>query len=135
MHSGLFLWNVYKFGSKKFWKFRIDLNIFDWFFYSQVFQYFFSVCFWSKTFILIFFYILWIFNTPYYKVLINHLSELQIVQKSYLYKISLLRIVYQSKVYAGHVLVTITSLWQVAQWVSRAPPHNTLPAFLSLNGT
>ena len=32
------------------------------------------------------------------------------------------------------VLVTVTRLWHVAQWVSRAPPHHTLPAFLNLNG-
>ena len=25
-------------------------------------------------------------------------------------------------------------MWYVAQWVSRAPPHHTLPAFLNLNG-
>ena len=25
-------------------------------------------------------------------------------------------------------------MWHVAQWVSRAPPHNSLPAFLNLNG-
>ena len=28
----------------------------------------------------------------------------------------------------------VTSLWHVAQWVSRAPPHHTLPDFLNLNG-
>ena len=111
------------------------ISIFSIDIFSQVFHYFLSSCFWSKIIILIFFYILWIFDTPYYKVLINQESELQILQKRYLNKISLLRIVYQSKVYAGHVLVTITSLWQVAQWVSRTPPHNTLPAFLSLNVT
>ena len=32
------------------------------------------------------------------------------------------------------VLLTLTQLWHVAQWVSRAPPHHTLPAFLYLNG-
>ena len=32
------------------------------------------------------------------------------------------------------VLVTIPPLWHVAQWVSRAPPHHTLPAFLNLDG-
>ena len=31
------------------------------------------------------------------------------------------------------VLGTVTSLWNVAQWVSGAPPHHTLPVFLSLN--
>ena len=25
-------------------------------------------------------------------------------------------------------------MWHVAQWVCRAPPHHTLPAFLNLNG-
>ena len=25
-------------------------------------------------------------------------------------------------------------MWHVAQWVSRAPPHQTLPVFLNLNG-
>ena len=32
------------------------------------------------------------------------------------------------------VLPGVTALWHVAQWVSRAPPHNALPAFLNLNG-
>ena len=32
------------------------------------------------------------------------------------------------------VLLGVTVLWHVAQWVSRAPPHHTLPAFLNLNG-
>ena len=32
-------------------------------------------------------------------------------------------------------LLGLTPLWHVAQWVSRAPPHNTLPAFLNLNGS
>ena len=32
-------------------------------------------------------------------------------------------------------LLGVTPLWQVAQWVSRAPPHHTIPAFLSLMGT
>ena len=31
-------------------------------------------------------------------------------------------------------LLTVTPLWHVAQWVSRAPPHHTLPAFRNLNG-
>ena len=31
------------------------------------------------------------------------------------------------------VLVTVTRLWHVAQWVSRAPPQPTLPTFLNLN--
>ena len=31
------------------------------------------------------------------------------------------------------VLVTITPLWHVAQWVSRAPSNHTLPAFQNLN--
>ena len=31
------------------------------------------------------------------------------------------------------VLLTVTLLWPVAQWLSRAPPHHTLPAFLNLN--
>ena len=31
-------------------------------------------------------------------------------------------------------LLWVTPLWHVAQWVSRAPPHQTLPAFLNLNG-
>ena len=33
------------------------------------------------------------------------------------------------------VLLRVTPLWQVGQWVSRAPPHYTRPAFLNLNGT
>ena len=33
------------------------------------------------------------------------------------------------------VLLGVTPLWHVAQWVSRAPPHHTLPAFLNLNGS
>ena len=32
------------------------------------------------------------------------------------------------------VLLGVTLLWHVAQWVSRAPPHHTLSAFLNLNG-
>ena len=32
------------------------------------------------------------------------------------------------------VLVGVTPLWHVAQLVSRAPPHHTLPAFINLNG-
>ena len=32
------------------------------------------------------------------------------------------------------VLLGVTSLWHFAHWVSRAPPDNTLPAFLNLNG-
>ena len=28
----------------------------------------------------------------------------------------------------------VTPLWHVAPWVSRAPPHHTLPAILNLNG-
>ena len=32
------------------------------------------------------------------------------------------------------VLLGVSLLWHVAQWVSRAPPHHTLPAFLNLNG-
>ena len=32
------------------------------------------------------------------------------------------------------VLQGVTPLWQVAQWVSRAPPHHILPAFWNLNG-
>ena len=32
------------------------------------------------------------------------------------------------------VLLGVTPLWHVAQWVSCAPPHHTLPASLSLNG-
>ena len=32
-------------------------------------------------------------------------------------------------------LVAVTQLWHMAQWVSRAPSHHTLPAFLNLNGT
>ena len=31
------------------------------------------------------------------------------------------------------VLLGVPSLWHVAQWVSRAPPHHTLPTFLNLN--
>ena len=33
------------------------------------------------------------------------------------------------------VLLTVTQLWHVAQWVSRAPPHHILPVFLNLNAT
>ena len=33
------------------------------------------------------------------------------------------------------ILVGVTPLWHVAQWVSRAPQHHTIPAFLDLNGT
>ena len=33
------------------------------------------------------------------------------------------------------VLLGVTQLWHVAQWVSRAPPHYTLPAFQNLNGS
>ena len=29
----------------------------------------------------------------------------------------------------------VTLLFHVAQWVTRAPPHHTLPAFLNLNGS
>ena len=32
------------------------------------------------------------------------------------------------------VLLGVVELWHVAQWVSCAPPHNTLPAFLNLSG-
>ena len=32
------------------------------------------------------------------------------------------------------VLPGVTLLWHVAHWVSRAPPHHALPAFLNLNG-
>ena len=32
------------------------------------------------------------------------------------------------------VLQGVTILWLVAEWVSRAPSHNTLPAFLNLKG-
>ena len=32
------------------------------------------------------------------------------------------------------VLLGVTPLWHVAQWVSRAPPHHTLPAFRNHNG-
>ena len=32
------------------------------------------------------------------------------------------------------VLLGVTPSWHVAQWVSRAPTHHTLPAFLNLNG-
>ena len=32
------------------------------------------------------------------------------------------------------VLLEVTPLLHVAQWVSRAPPHHTLPAFLNLSG-
>ena len=31
-------------------------------------------------------------------------------------------------------MLGVTPLWNGAQWVSRAPPHNTFPAFLNLNG-
>ena len=30
-------------------------------------------------------------------------------------------------------LLEVTRLWHVAHWVSRAPPHHALPAFLNLN--
>ena len=33
------------------------------------------------------------------------------------------------------VLQTVTLFWHVAQWISRAPPHHILPAFLNLNGS
>ena len=33
------------------------------------------------------------------------------------------------------VLQGITAVLHMAQWVSRAPPHNTLPAFLNRNGS
>ena len=33
----------------------------------------------------------------------------------------------------GDCFVTVTPLLHVAQWVSRAPPHHTLSAFLNLN--
>ena len=33
------------------------------------------------------------------------------------------------------VLLGVTPLWQVAQWVSRVPPHHTLSASPNLNGT
>ena len=33
------------------------------------------------------------------------------------------------------VLLGVALLWHVAQWVSRAPPHHTIAAFLNLNGT
>ena len=33
------------------------------------------------------------------------------------------------------VLIGVTPLWHVAKWVSRAPPHRTLPTFLNLNVT
>ena len=32
------------------------------------------------------------------------------------------------------VLLGVTQLWHVLQWVARAPPHHTLSAFLNLNG-
>ena len=32
------------------------------------------------------------------------------------------------------VLLGVTPLWHVAQWVFRAPPQHTLPAFLNLDG-
>ena len=32
-------------------------------------------------------------------------------------------------------LLGVTSLWHVSQWVSRAPPHHILPAFLNPHGT
>ena len=32
------------------------------------------------------------------------------------------------------VLLGVTPLWHVDQWVSRAPSHHTLPDFLNLNG-
>ena len=32
------------------------------------------------------------------------------------------------------VLLGVTPLWLIAQLVSRAPPHHTLPDFLNLNG-
>ena len=32
------------------------------------------------------------------------------------------------------VLLEVTPLWYLVQWVSRTPPHHTLPAFLILNG-
>ena len=32
------------------------------------------------------------------------------------------------------VLLGVTLLWHMAQWVSRAPSHHTLPSFLNLNG-
>ena len=33
------------------------------------------------------------------------------------------------------VSLGVTPLWHMAQWVFRAPPHNTLPAFQNLNGS
>ena len=32
------------------------------------------------------------------------------------------------------VLLGVTALWHVAQWLSRAPPNHILPAFLNHNG-
>ena len=32
-------------------------------------------------------------------------------------------------------LLGVTALWHVAQWVSRTPPHHTLPAFVNFNGS
>ena len=37
---------------------------------------------------------------------------------------------------SGGIRITPWSAgWHVAQWISRAPPQHTLPAFLNLNGT
>ena len=33
------------------------------------------------------------------------------------------------------VLLGVTGLWHMAQWVSLALPHHTLPTFRNLNGT
>ena len=32
------------------------------------------------------------------------------------------------------VLLGVTPLWHVAQWVARAPPHHSVPAFLNPHG-
>ena len=41
----------------------------------------------------------------------------------------------QGDLWNSLILQGVTPSWHVAQLVSRAPPHHTLPAFLNLNGT
>ena len=45
-----------------------------------------------------------------------------------------IRILKSGEIWETPWLLGVTLLWHVAQWVSLAPLHHTLPAFLNLNG-
>ena len=82
----------------------------------------------------------YLFKTNYFMTLTMIIGQDSILDDSILNrtKSSFLYVPLRSKKQGdlrnSFVLLEVTALWHVAKWVSRAPPHHTIPTFLNLNG-